>query len=222
VAFPSRTAVGTGSGSGATGTVTIPSAPSGTGANDIILAHYTHSLNGAGGPSISAGWTQLRVSNAAGRYLSTWYRRDDGTLGGATATVSHAGGDTEDFAWVCQRWAGCHTTTAPEASNAATVNFGSSVDPPSLDPAGWGTEDTTWTAICSGHTNRTITYPANYGSNNTKGGTSPFVGVCSRERNASSEDCGAFSFSGNVYGNAHVIALRPAAVTAKSQVIWAG
>jgi hypothetical protein len=221
VTFPQRTAVGTGADAAASSnSVAIPAAPSGTGANDIIFIHFSvaSSTYGIATPS---GFTYLVDAIFANRRTVTWWARDDGSLGGTNVTVYHINGESDATAWVVQRWAGAHLTSNP-AVGSGSGSYGTTQDPLICVP-GWGAEDIVWIAVLGCHVATTVTYPANYGSNQTQsGGYNPQVNVASQELNAESENPAAFATTSSVYWGTYTCALRPAAATGESQVVWIG
>ncbi len=151
-------------------------------------------------------------------------------IGGGTSSVwcgykIAAGGDTltvtsstsAKSASVVFRVSGHHTSTAPEGLTADTSSAGDP-DPPSLDPAAWGAEDTLWIAvgIVEGPSLWTADAPTNYtniGDTNSTGGgaaTNVAIAVAYRQLNASSENPGAFNAATNDEWAGVTIAIRPA------------
>jgi hypothetical protein len=127
-----------------------------------------------------------------------------------------------DSCFILLAIAGAHDTTPPEAGTMAT---GTAPDCGSLNPAGWGAEDTLWIAVGgSGEDNTTGSYtgigtaPANYTGQADSGISADAAGgiegsVAFRQLNAASEDPGTWSMdTSNARGSALLIAVRPAPV----------
>ena len=221
MAFPVRDAVGTGAdaSAGTTSTIAIPAPSSGTGAGDIILIHYNAS-GLSSGVTKPAAFTQLQTYATSSQLrMYTWWARDDGSLGGTNVTATKPANAIG--AWVVERWRGCHASTNPAVGNAAG-SYGASADPATVTPA-WGAEDNTWVIVLALKVNKTVTYPSGYTANRSvKAATDTQVNSASRENNASSENPAAFTWSGSTYYGCWAIGLRPAAPTARNQVIWTG
>lgn len=106
-----------------------------------------------------------------------------------------------------------HGTTPPEGVawvNTDTAN----PNPPSLDPSGWGTEDTLWIAVTA-YDLGTVTvsaYPTNYSDDqsnirgNNTGGVG--IGIATRSLNAASDDPGTFTLSASEDTLTTLIAVR--------------
>nr|MBP7821110.1 hypothetical protein [Candidatus Saccharibacteria bacterium] len=89
-------------------------------------------------------------------------------------------------------------------------------NPPSLNPGGWGAENTLWIAYGAGSSYTAVnSYPTNYSSgahNLSNTGTAGASASSTwREANAASEDPGNFTMSTNSDGVAFTIAIRPVA-----------
>lgn len=103
-------------------------------------------------------------------------------------------------------------TTGDVAGDWGTAGASNAPDPPSLDPANWGTEDTLWFAICSLDTSRTISvFPlADNNSSDVSGGsTGATLGVCTTSSAVSSLDPSTFTISASDDWLAGTIAVRP-------------
>ena len=107
------------------------------------------------------------------------------------------------------------TGTAPAQATVTTTS--ATPDPPSLDPAGWATEDTSWVASCGWDQTagiRTLSDPDPAGYTviqNSVGNSSQSTGTAVAFLNnaASSENPGAFTISGTATGVASTVAIRP-------------
>jgi hypothetical protein len=137
----------------------------------------------------------------------------DGTENGGTLTFGfNSTPDTEE----CQAWLihieGWHGTTAPEYADIDHDDI-QDPDPPSLNPSGWGTEDTLWIAGYFGDctTARTISsWP--YSDNQTSGHSGDnHSAFCTGEVNAASQDPGIFDTNASNHAMSFTIAVRPSA-----------
>lgn len=149
-------------------------------------------------------------STPSARAGAWWKRMSGGETGTITFTTASEGGGWNSY---CIR--GAHLTEAPVVSSvvngAATANIG---NPPSLDPAGWATEDTLWIAgmVVDGNNNVTAA-PTNYTNlqarrwANTAGAC---VATAERTNAVSAEDPGTFTHGAGQHG-AFVFAIRPLA-----------
>ena len=95
-------------------------------------------------------------------------------------------------------------------------NTDANPDPSSLNPTGWGTENTLWLAVANrcDDSSAITAYPTNY-TNGTDtiadGGANKSAGVESarRELNAASEDPGTFTIDESEAWIAHTIGIEP-------------
>ncbi len=142
----------------------------------------------------------------------------DAEIGASTISVSVS--PTARVAGVAWKSTG-HAATAPEAPTFNNTSSGTNPNPPSCDPSGWGTEDTTWVAIFGGTATSAInTFPTNYSSNNISGistggtaGTRTAFGLGTRNLNAASDDPGTFGTSTSGLYTAATIAIRSGAAS---------
>lgn len=203
-------------------------AGAGTGTSDVTVS-FTASVGDlviiaagisiASGTVAATGWTNIMSSVSIwlgiSQTMSIMYRVIDGSEGGV-ATIPR--GSSCYMACVyyvisASTWDG---TTPPEVAHTS-MGGGSNANPPSLNPSGWGTEDSLWVAGYfyrnQGTTGQPTAYPTNYTSNQLDGyvgGSYGHMVLCSRELNAASEDPGAFN-NGASGGHAFTVAVRPAA-----------
>jgi hypothetical protein len=149
------------------------------------------------------------------------YKISDGTETGTITVTSSISGRAAGALMSVKNW---HGTTPPEAAFSAATST-TAQDPPNLDPAGWGAEDTLWIAVAAGgQTSLTGSWggitsaPAdytNYGESAISGGD--VVGACQiavafRGLNASAENPGSFTTDTSPeIERAATIAVRPAA-----------
>jgi hypothetical protein len=174
--------------------------------------------DGTGAFTWPSGWTQIAASNdgSSASRTEVRYRIIDGTEGfdgtGDTITLTHASEETACSAITYSSW---HGTTPPEAATATGTT--GNANPPSLNPAGWGTEDTSWIAYCGLDASVTVTgWPTSYSDNqhgdNTGGTGGCSHGFATRGLNAASDDPGTFT-NGSESWMAVTIAVRPAPPT---------
>lgn len=180
----------------------------------------------AGPGSFPGDWTKFADAGGAdtGQTLSIWWKTAAGTEDGSTFTVTHNSTKTAAIVYSITG-AADPSTRAPEASTAATDSTATSAapDPASLTPTG-GTKDYLWlaAAVIEGEQTNPPTYPTNYGSNQltrTTGvaggpGGNLLLSCATRNLNASSEDPGAYTFSGAGKWSAFTAAIHPAATPA--------
>ncbi len=192
--------------------------PATVNANDILIAVVTYQSVDTG--SWPAGWTKILDHDIGGWGTGeVAWRRADGTEGGGSFTVTTTNAYKSGHQVL--RFSGAHTTTAPEVSAGANNGDTTAPDPDSLNPGGWGTEETMWIAVahCSVGTNSTITvYPTNY-SNGAEVEVASAGGGCSvasatRLLSATSEDPGAFTADASANWWSETVGIRPAAAAA--------
>jgi hypothetical protein len=156
----------------------------------------------------TTGWSELYDTNGG----SVWYKQIATNEPNPTFSLSVS----ENSGYSVLQITGHEnpSTQAPQVSIAAVHNNSSSPNPPSLTPTG-GAKDYLWLAV-SGNTDgrRTVNSgPTNYSNLNsftTSGGPSGASGATAeRSINASSEDPGAFTLSGNSPWEARTIAIHP-------------
>lgn len=194
MAFPVE-ASATGGGENTAVTTHVLNLPSGiVSGNLLVLVFHV-----VGNTTITTptGWTSvLNTADTTTQRTAIFYRIADGTEGSTVSVTTSASVRCE---YRSLRFTGAHGSTVPEASAAAYASS-NAPDPPSLDPTGWGTEDTLWYAIEAGNdaTKTVTTYPTNYtgGVQHTStGGTPGQLALASRNLNAASADPGAFTLS---------------------------
>jgi len=208
-------------------------------ANDLLLAY----IGADGTPTATwpANWvSDLRTTSANALHVGK-KKADGSETGNFTVTMSAS----EQGAWrviriPASQWEGTLGTTwinigSTEGSvswdRTITGSPSSSPDPPSTDPANWGTEDTLWIALAASDSTVTYsTFPTNYtqedhttagGHASTSGGANGAgLAVAYRQLNAASENPGTFGLSGSEDWAAATIAVRPAAVAAAASFIF--
>lgn len=185
--------------------------PTGISSNDMLLVIFSNDGSATASVTTPAtGWTELWTASGGQNRMTCWYRRADGA---EASTITATTSSSESAAWTCYRYSGVHTTSNPEAGTAGGGS--SSPDPPSVT-ASWGAEDNTFNAQVGNDSNITVTgYPTNYSEgqltdlyNNATHGCG--IGTASRQLNASSDNPGAFSYSGTDNWVYNTIVLRPA------------
>ncbi|MHC4621337.1 MAG: hypothetical protein ACYTEQ_26645 [Planctomycetota bacterium] len=168
-------------------------------------------------PNEGTDWYQLFETANAGNAckLSAAYRIADGGEGASITVTTSAEQQSAHHTYLISSW---HGTTAPEDANADGGST-SSPNPPALNPANWGTEDTLWFAVVSydapGGNGTISAYPTNYtNGTNTESGTgggAVGIGTCRRELNAASEDPSTFTLDDVVGTVVATVGVRPAA-----------
>lgn len=172
-----------------------------------------------GNPTVSGltGFMQLFREADAALTLEVWYKFTDGGEASGTFTTSAS----EKSIVHALIMTDAHASLPPEA---ASLNSGVSAtgDPPALNPAGWGAEDTRWFAfvMTSDATDESVAWDdiASYTAiNNTdSGGTSSDVQtkLWYRDNNTASEDPGTFNFDGTPAYLACTIGVAPSGAAA--------
>jgi len=188
---------------GSSGTLNIPARSAG----DIILllspiwggsGAKDHTLGALNGVSWSLLGSVAGITSAT-EYLIAYYLRAGSSGSATTVSVSVGGSWNLDAATVLDI-TGAHSTTAPEGS------FTTGLDPGSLNPSGWGTEDTLWIAACA----RFNTAPTGGPSGYTNSLSTTVLRVDYKTVNAASEDPGTFT-GGTGNGSVATLAIRPIA-----------
>jgi len=114
-----------------------------------VIVLYQASATGNAFSSWGGGFTEFGDSSSAtdpSMAMGCAYKISDGTETGTFTVTSSISGRSAMFLMSVKNW---HGTTIPEvAFSAATTT--TAQDPPNLDPAGWGAEDTLWIAVAAG------------------------------------------------------------------------
>lgn len=221
MSFPSVVAVNGGNATVDATSVTI-NLPDGSDVSGrLILLFFT---SDGSGESFTwpTGFTEILAEGGTGFTNGVAYRFTDGTEGysstGATTTLTIT--SVEQSAHTTYLLSGVNTSSPPEAATA-TTGTSTAPDSGSLNPVGWGTEDTLWFAFASANglsstTPRFSAYPTNYTngrSDISAGGNGVVQAVARRELNAASEDPGAFTIDTSAAWRASTIGVRPGAVS---------
>jgi hypothetical protein len=171
----------------------------------------------------AAGFTTLK-SQPDGNAAVTHVLCAKIAVGGETGTFTLSGGATEQGGWRIFRitdWFGSGLPAGGVGqqdgnglSVAADPPTGTSANPnpPNLDPANWGTEDTLWFATCAVDTSRTISvYPlAGNNSADVSGGSGgATLGICTTTSAVASLDPGTFTVSAADDRVTFTVAVRP-------------
>lgn len=215
------------------GTVTSNSAtwtltyPTNIAAGDLLVAFIATD----GSPSltfpadwIQAGLTGVMSASSGGAVRLTCARKD--AVGTETGTFSLDLSASEQGAWRIFRipaasWEGTQPNVQTAVDGDSATGASSNPDPPSLDPALWGTEDTLWFAAIGVDTSRTISvYPlADRNTADVSGGSGgATLGVCTSASAVSSLNPGTFTISSSDDWVAITFAVRPAAAVAVDQI----
>ena len=169
---------------------------------------------------MSSAYRDSGSANGNSVRFSVYYKKAVGTEDGTQVDFSTSPTSTRAAAQVYRISAtSWHTTTPPEISTAAT-GTSNSPDPGSLDPTGWGTEETLWIAACGfGDDDGMGGYPSNYTNGEetigSGSGDDCELNSARRENNTASEDPGSFNIDGSDSERwvAFTIAIRPAVAT---------
>ncbi len=197
--------------------------PATIGADSVILGcisvdHFNENIS-----TSETGVSELFVVEDASLNvnLGCFCKAADGTEDGASWTIDTPVSD-EGGSWVSFSITGTfdNTCASVESANAKEVTTPATTpDPPSLNPAGWGSEDTIWFAMSApaqDWTNTLTSYPTDCADNQfDKSGLSgrAFIALCSRSLNAASWDPGVFTWGNSIDWAAATVAIRPAAST---------
>jgi hypothetical protein len=169
----------------------------------------------AGWTTSPTGWSDAVTAVTDGK-LSIRYRDIDGSEGftGAGDSINvtlDVAGSASAHAYLI---AGLAIATAPEAAAVSTGNT-TAPDPPSLNPAGWATEESLWIAVAGTHNPTNFTAaPADYTdllNTNDAGTGSIALGSARRVLSTGTEDPGVFTTANQRHYVATTIAVRPGA-----------
>ncbi len=195
------------------------SMPTGISVGDLLIGFFstdaTETIS-----NMQSGWTAMwNIAPGSGGTGHGWYRiatgsESDGTYDTGTNEQSI------NVVFLIKNW---HGTTPPEASAVDHGGNDEFPDPPSLNPTGWGTEDTLWFALRTHDGAGVATaYPTNFDDNqatDTSGsGGAASMAYCSRENNTETEDPGTFTFSVSDSGVSITVAVRPSSVAAVDKI----
>jgi hypothetical protein len=223
MAFPIVLGVATDSSGGTGSTASRVHAIPASEAGNLLMMQFGGERHDLVISDLPAGWVQFHHNGHADNTLSThiWiYKQADGSESTSLSfTVSHSG---TRVASICYRIAGHEdpSVQAPQVSAVATNPSGQSTtsgSPPSLSPTG-GEKDYLWFATICFNTNTTgaVTGPSNYTDLQNiaaaQQGSSNGPRICSarRERTASSENPGNFTWESSTRWQAVTIAVHPA------------
>ncbi len=122
----------------------VVSLPASVASGDLLIVIVAlDSFNGTNSFTWPSPWVEiLDVEHSGGNIVSVTvgYLIASGGETSVTVTSTHSDHSTH-IAYRIDAW---HGTTAPEV--ASTDGSSQTPDPPSLNPTGWGTEDTLWIA----------------------------------------------------------------------------
>jgi hypothetical protein len=212
MAFPTSSAItDSGALTGSSHAITLPTHTTG----DRLVVQYVIDAAAAGSySSHTSGWDiRINVTDTQSAVaLMVFERVATGASESLTITLAGAR-NARAFSRILS---GTDTTAAAEGSAANSAGTPSTTpNPPSVTPS-WGAADTFWltTVAFDNSTNTLSSYPADYADNqsNQAAGTSstPRLATASRARNATSEDPGNYTFSGNDQWVAATLAFKPA------------
>jgi hypothetical protein len=186
---------------------------------DLLLMLFTNDIAASGTTTTTpSGWTLVPAtagnSNNQVRvliYAKVASGSEDGSSVDVVTSASEAAA-AQTYRIKAGEWSGTLAgVEAAAASNAST----STPNPASLNPSGWGTENTLWIAYAGGSSfNSVTTYPTNFTggvhtqSNTGTGGAS--VSSAWQESASASMDPGTFTMNAANDSSAFTIAIRPA------------
>jgi hypothetical protein len=187
---------------------------------DLLVVLFTNDGN-ATVTTPAGGWVAPATSTALGNtnqvrgsvFVKDAVGTEDGT------TVNFVTSATEQAAAMVYRipaakWDG--TITNVEVASTAIAGTTSAPDPPSLNPGGWGVENTLWLSYVAGSTHTAVTtYPSNHTNGYNVTGTASTAGasVSSTQRISATaaEDPGAYAMASAQASAAFTVGIRPAA-----------
>jgi len=208
MAFP--TVAARNSSTSASGTSHVVALPAGIVAGNRLVVAFVCS----NAPTVTwpAGWaTNIYSGNDASSTsrIEVHERIADGTEG-ASITITTSTNQTGSH----RSWRITDSDTATASEGAGASGWSNAPNPPNLDPAGWGAEDTLWLALTCFNTQpaELTGYPASYTDTAAIGvpAVASSLGVGERQLNAAAENPGAFALSGNYNWRAVTVAIRPA------------
>lgn len=194
--------------------------PTNIAVGDLLMAFLA--IDGTSGASLPAGWIQKVNFSSGANVLNVQVKLGLGTETGTfTATIGASEqGSWRIFRFPVANWFGGSLGTA-DIDDAAGVSFVTSPpagspsanpNPPSLNPPGWGTEDTLWLAPLSVDTSRTISvYPlAGRNTADVSGGAGgATLGLCTVASAVASLDPGTYTISASDDWTCDTMAVRP-------------
>lgn len=151
-------------------------------------------------------FTALWATGTQGKFQSRYRVMEDGDSGDISVDLSAA----KMVSYVVAKVpAGdFDADTVPEAA-VGSEGLATTADPPSLNPTGWGTEDTLWLVIAQGKTGATVSaYPEGFTGFRSYVTSQATIAAAWRQTTAASVDPGVVTFSASSYSNAGTIAVR--------------
>jgi hypothetical protein len=218
MAFPTVAATNNSS-SAVNATTHTVNLPTGIAAGNLLLVFFSN--DGSATASVTtpaSGWTELftqPVLSDTAR-LTVFYRFADGA---EASTITVTTSASEQASHASYRITGAHASEVPASSSTRPAGSNANPDPPSLNPASWGTEDTLWIASCAWDGTPTgSAYPSGYSGSQITVDPSASGGaglmVAAKNNAADTEDPGSFTMSANEQWASATIAVRPAAAAA--------
>jgi N-acetylneuraminic acid mutarotase len=190
-------------------------------AGDLLIVLFSNDGNATvTDPDVAGPWTQIstqtRGTNVRG---SVWAKDANGTedatnVNFVTSATEQA--TAQVYRIPAANWEGnIASVTAANVDPGGTSN---APDPPNLDPAGWGTENTLWINYVAGSEYASVTtYPANNTNGthvtSTGGAAADRASTSSsrRENRVAAEDPGVYAMPSTSNGVSFTIAVRPSA-----------
>lgn len=198
---------------------------------DLLIAIISRGTADVSFSSWGGGFTEFADLDDAGSNAAGFAMAYKWSTGSETGTFTVTSSASCQGAMVLMSISGAHASTVPEAGGTV---WASGVDPDatSLDPGGWGTEDTLWINVgtcaevnSAGAFNAiSTTTPTNYSNLFETGISADVVGgtelaVAFRQLNAASENPTAWTTdTSNTHAAATCIAVRPAAAAQQKTI----
>jgi hypothetical protein len=203
--------------------------PGSIAAGDLILVIVGNDGSSAFNPATGTGWVQMLSDNAGGSaaHITCFGKIAGGTESGNISIVTSGG--SEQGCWLVLRitgWYGSGIGVQAGATaegdgthmTAGVPGTGTGPDPPSANPANWGTEDTLWLALAvsdhgaTTYTGKDADYTYVTGSpQESTGAGGAALAVAYLASAVAAEDPAAYTTDASEQYTAATVAIRPAA-----------
>ncbi len=193
--------------------------PGSVAAGDLLIALFTNDGSATvSDPDGAGGWEQITTQNNGNSVRgSVWAKVATGSEGGTSVNFQTSANETaaaQVYRIAAGSWSGSLSTGVDAANGPSSTT--SSPNPPGLNPAAWGAENTLWLAYAAGGTYTSISSPPSgfsdpQHSNGGTGTSGASVGSARRSSISESEDPDSFSMNASQASTTFTIAVRPAA-----------
>jgi N-acetylneuraminic acid mutarotase len=194
--------------------------PSQVDVGDLLIVLFTNDANDT--VATPAGWTAPAANTQLGNTNqvrgSVFVKDAAGTEDGTTVDfiTSDAGGEQGSaivYRIPATKWDG--TITNVEIASTAVGGTTAAPNPPSLNPAGWGTENTLWISYVAGSTHTAVTtFPGSHTNGYHTTGTASTAGASASSSQrviaAAAEDPSAYAMASAQASAVFTIGVRPA------------